>query len=53
MKIILSIFLMISLNISANELKLKEIIAESYPDLKIKGIKKTNFNDLYEIFLGD
>ena len=53
MKIILSILLMISLNISANELKLKEIITESYPDLKIKGIKKTNFNDLYEIFLGD
>ena len=53
MKIILSVLLMISLNISADELKLKEIIAESYPDLKIKSIKKTNFNDLYEIFLGD
>lgn len=40
-------------NLHADEGKLRKIISESYPDLQIKKITKTNYNDLYEIFLGD
>ena len=53
MKILGIILSLLFLNLQADEGKLREIISESYPDLLIKKITKTNFNDLYEIFLGD
>ena len=53
MKIISIIFLFFCINLYADETKLRKIIAESYPNLPIKSIAKTNYNDLYEIFLGD
>ena len=31
---------------------LKKLIEQQYPDIKIQSIKKTNFNDLYEVYLG-
>lgn len=54
MKIItLALLLIFSIALKADEDKLKKIILDSYPDLPIKSIKKTDYNDLYEIFLGD
>ena len=32
--------------------ELREIIKKTYPELTIKSIQKTNYNDLYEIFIG-
>ena len=51
---IMSIFLFLFLSFSANADKdiLREIMKETYPELPIKGIKKTDFNDLYEVYIG-
>ena len=52
-KIALIIFLtFINLNVMSGEKELREIIKKTYPELMIKSIQKTNFNDLYEIFIG-
>ena len=48
--IFLSIF--ISLIAFADESKLREIMEKTYPDLTIKSINKTDYNDLYEVFIG-
>lgn len=53
MKILCIILSFLIFNLQADEGKLRKIISESYPDLQIKKITKTNYNDLYEIFLGD
>jgi len=53
MKILIIILSFLFFNLHADEGKLRGIISESYPDLQIKKITKTNYNDLYEIFLGD
>ena len=53
MKILCMILSFLIFNLHADEGKLRKIISESYPDLQIKKITKTNYNDLYEIFLGD
>lgn len=53
MRIISVILIILFSNLHADEGKLRQIISESYPNLPIKNIKKTNYNDLYEIFLGD
>tara|TARA_B100000035_G_scaffold210907_2_gene180614 strand:+ start:8921 stop:9625 length:705 start_codon:yes stop_codon:yes gene_type:complete len=53
MKILNIILALLFFNLHADEGKLRSIISESYPDLQIKKITKTNYNDLYEIFLGD
>ena len=53
MKILSIILSFLFFNLHADEGKLRKIISESYPDLQIKKITKTNYNDLYEIFLGD
>jgi thiol:disulfide interchange protein DsbC len=41
-----------SINVSANEQALKNIIEKQYPEIKVQSIKRTNFNDLYEVYLG-
>ena len=52
-KIALIIFLtFINLNVISGEKELREIIKKTYPELRIKSIQKTNYNDLYEIFIG-
>ena len=33
--------------------KLEKAIKAQYPDIKIQGISKTQFNDLYEVYLGN
>jgi thiol:disulfide interchange protein DsbC len=54
MKIILTILLFtFSLIVLSNEKKLQEKINQSYPDLVIKSIQKTDFNDLYEVLISD
>ena len=53
MKILFIILSFLIFSLHADEGKLRKIISESYPDLQIKKITKTNYNDLYEIFLGD
>ena len=35
-----------------DEEALKRIIKNTYPELPIKGIQKTDFNDLYEVYIG-
>ena len=37
----------------ANEKNLQKLIEQQYPDIKIQSIKKTSFNDLYEVYLGN
>jgi thiol:disulfide interchange protein DsbC len=51
---IISIFLFsfISFFTHANEDVLREIMKKTYPELPIKGIKKTKFNELYEVYIG-
>ena len=52
MKIILTILLFtFSSLIFSNEKELQEKINQSYPDLVIKSIQKTDFNDLYEVLI--
>ena len=47
-KIALIIFLtFINLHVKSDENELREIIKKTYPDLTIKSIQKTNYNDLY------
>ena len=54
MKLILTILLFtFSSLIFSNEKELQEKINQSYPDLVIKSIQKTDFNDLYEILISD
>lgn len=53
LKIILYVFLLCVFNLQANENDLKKLIEQQYPDIKIQSIKKTNFNDLYEVYLGN
>jgi len=54
MKIILTILLFtFSLLVFSNEKELQEKINQSYPDLVIKSIQKTSFNDLYEVLISD
>ena len=36
----------------ADEEALIKIIKKTYPELSIKGIEKTDFNDLYEVYIG-
>ena len=52
MKIILTILLFtFSLIVLSNEKKLQEKINQSYPNLVIKSIQKTDFNNLYEVLI--
>lgn len=53
LKTILYVFLLCVFNLQANEKELKKLIEQQYPDIKIQSIKKTNFNDLYEVYLGN
>ena len=48
------IILLILINFSAEagEKELREIIEKTYPELTIKSIQKTQYNDLYEIYIG-
>jgi len=48
--ILLCIF--VSFIAGANENSLREIIKKTYPELSIKSIQKTDFNDLYEVYIG-
>ena len=47
------IILLILINFSteAGEKELREIIEKTYPELTIKSIQKTQYNDLYEIYI--
>ena len=36
-----------------DENSLIQIIKETYPELTVKNIEKTNFNDLYEVYIGN
>ena len=38
--------------VHGDEIELTEIIKKTYPELPIKGIQKTEFNDLYEVYIG-
>ena len=52
MKLILTILLLtFSLLVFSNEKELQVKINQSYPDLVIKSIQKTNFNNLYEVLI--
>ena len=52
MKFIFTILLFtFSLLVFSNENELQEKINQSYPDLVIKSIQKTGFNDLYEVLI--
>lgn len=48
---LLILFFLINFSIEAGEKELREIIKKTYPELIIKSIKKTNYNDLYEIYI--
>jgi len=48
---LLILFFLINFSIEADEKELREIIKKTYPELIVKSIKKTNFNDLYEIYI--
>src|SRR6056300_16524 len=52
-KLFVFIFLLNIYSLQANEKSLQKLIEEQYPDIKIQSIKKTNFNDLYEVYLGN
>jgi thiol:disulfide interchange protein DsbC len=52
-KLFVFIFLLNIYSLQANEKSLKKLIEQQYPDIKIQSIKKTNFNDLYEVYLGN
>ena len=51
---IISIFLCFfsSLVAFADEDALREVMKNTYPELPIKSIEKTDYNDLYEVFIG-
>ena len=52
-KIALIFFLsFISLSVMSDEKELREVIKKTYPELTVKSIQKTDYNDLYEIFIG-
>ena len=52
MKLIITIILFtFSLLVFSNEKELQVKINQSYPDLVIKSIQKTNFNNLYEVLI--
>jgi thiol:disulfide interchange protein DsbC len=46
------LFLFIAFFAHGGEEKLTKIIKKTYPELPIKGIQKTEFNDLYEVYIG-
>jgi thiol:disulfide interchange protein DsbC len=50
----ISIFicLFFSFFVFADEIELRKLMKETYPELPIKSIEKTNFNDLYEVYIG-
>ncbi len=50
----ISIFLciLVPLIAFADEDALREIMKNAYPELPIKSIQKTDYNDLYEVFIG-
>lgn len=52
-KLFVFIFLLNIYSLQANENSLQKLIEQQYPDIKIQSIKKTNFNDLYEVYLGN
>ena len=52
-KIILTFMcLLVSLTTFADEDALREVMKNTYPELPIKSIEKTDYNDLYEVFIG-
>ena len=52
MKIILTVLLFtFSSLVLSNEKELQEKINKNYPDLVIKSVQKTDFNDLYEVLI--
>lgn len=52
-KLFVFIFLLNIYSLQANEKSLQKLIEQQYPDIKIQSIKKTNFNNLYEVYLGN
>jgi len=48
----ISLFLFLSFIAQADNDALREIMKKTYPELRIKNIQKTNFNDLYEVYIG-
>lgn len=52
-KLFVFVFLLNIYSLQANEKSLQKLIEQQYPDIKIQSIKKTNFNDLYEVYLGN
>ena len=52
-KLFIFIFLVNICSLQANEKSLQKLIEQQYPDIKIQSIKKTSFNDLYEVYLGN
>ena len=51
-KILIFLCLFISFFAHGGEEELTKIIKKTYPELPIKGIQKTEFNDLYEVYIG-
>ncbi|MDC6484394.1 DsbC family protein [Methylophilaceae bacterium] len=47
------LFLLFSYFAYADKDSLKVIMKQTYPELPIKSIKKTDFNNLYEVYIGD
>ena len=52
MKFIYIVLLFFITAVYADVGKLEKAIKAQYPDIKIQGISKTQFNDLYEVYLG-
>lgn len=52
-KLFIFIFFVNICSLQANEKNLQKLIEQQYPDIKIQSIKKTSFNDLYEVYLGN
>ncbi|MDC0127134.1 DsbC family protein [Methylophilaceae bacterium] len=52
---IITIFLCLFISIIAfaKEDELRKIIKKTYPELNITSLKKTDYNDLYEVFIGN
>jgi len=48
----ISLFFFLSFIAHADNDALREIMKKTYPELPIKNIQKTNFNDLYEVYIG-
>ena len=51
LSILLSIFF--TSHVYADENSLIQIIKKTYPELTVKNIEKINFNDLYEVYIGN